>query len=71
MDLYQNISGDSSIYAYDTGSDFITVYFINGNQYTYSYKSAGTSNVEQMKNLARAGSGLNSFIIKNCKKDYE
>ena len=71
MELYQNISGDSGIYAYDTGSDFITVYFINGKQYTYSYRSAGTGNVEQMKNLAHTGSGLNGFIIKNCKEDYE
>jgi hypothetical protein len=71
MELYSNTSGDSSVYAYDTGSDFITVYFTNGKQYTYSYKSAGVSNVEQMKNLARAGSGLNSFIMKNCKNNYE
>jgi hypothetical protein len=71
MDLYSNMSGDSGVYAYDSGSDFITVFFTSGKQYTYTYKSAGTSNVEQMKNLARAGSGLNSFINKNCKNDYE
>ena len=71
MEVYSNMSGDSGIYAYDSGSDFITVFFTSGKQYTYTYESAGTSNVEQMKNLARAGSGLNSFIINNCKDDYE
>ena len=39
--------------------------------YTYSYKSAGVENVEQMKKLARQGYGLNSFINKNVKYDYE
>jgi len=45
--------------------------FRNGSVYTYSYDSAGEDNVEQMKQLAQSGSGLNSFILSNVKDDYE
>ena len=48
----------------------ITVGFNDGSQYLYTDASAGTSNIEQMKNLAQRGEGLNSFIMKHVRKGY-
>lgn len=71
MAVYENISGGSNIVGYNMGDDFISVMFNNGQVYNYTYDSAGMDNVEQMKQLAQTGSGLNSFILNNVKDDYE
>lgn len=71
MELYTNHSGRSGIYGYDIGEDFITIYFSKGTEYKWTYDSAGEGNVNEMKQLARSGSGLNGFINNNCKDDYE
>lgn len=52
------------------GSDSITVQFNSGATYFYTYQSAGSSNVEQMKSLAIMGKGLNSFISRIVKNKY-
>ena len=70
METYKNLGGESGIKAYEIGSDSITVQFYDGSAYVYDYQSAGLENVEQMKRLAIAGEGLNSFIAQNVKKDY-
>lgn len=69
---YKDIDVDSGVSAYEIGEDYIEVKF-NGTSkiYTYSYKSAGSKNVEIMKELAEKGNGLNSFINKNVKFKYE
>jgi hypothetical protein len=36
-----------------------------------SYKKAGSTNVENMKILAKSGSGLSAFITKNVKYLYD
>jgi len=62
----------SAITGYDDEEeDSITVFFKNGQQYTYSYDSAGEDNVETMKDLAKQGQGLNSYIHNNCRFSYE
>jgi hypothetical protein len=71
MPLYNNSGGNSNIQAYDAGPDFISVMFGNGEVYKYTYDSAGEENVEQMKQLAESGSGLNAFILAYVKNDYE
>lgn len=71
MEMYTNHSGKSGVYSYEIADNSITILFTKGNQYTWSYDSAGEDNVEEMKQLARSGSGLNSFINNNCKDDYE
>jgi len=68
MALYENISGNSNITGYNIGEDFISVMFNNGSVYDYTYESAGQENVDQMKILARSGSGLNSFIYNNVNR---
>lgn len=72
MKNYLNRGGNSNISAYEIGDDFITVYFKGSSKsYTYSYRSAGAGHIEEMKQLARNGSGLNSYIMLNVKNDFE
>lgn len=68
MEIYKNLSGDSGVYAFQIGDDFLVLQFKKGGTYRYSYGSAGRRNIEQMKVLARRGQGLGTFISKNLKK---
>lgn len=67
---YADPNGDSSVDAYEIGSDYVQVRFTDGSVYLYTYASAGESNIERMKELAQSGNGLNSFIMNNVKYDY-
>ena len=69
MQTYRNKSGESGVIAYEIGDDYIDVKFKSG-VYRYSYHSAGKTNVEKMKKLAKSGEGLNAFINVNVKYDY-
>lgn len=71
MTPYMDISGRSGIEGYDLFDDAITVYFKDGRQYNYSELSAGKYEVDQMKQLAEQGEGLNAFINKITKFSYE
>jgi len=71
MERYKNVGGDSGVTGYEIGSDYIRVQFSDGSVYLYTYASAGSNNIEQMKKLAKAGKGLNSFINRNVRKSYE
>ena len=70
MKRYGNVSGQSGITRYKTGPDYIEVEFSNDRIYLYNYKSTGENNVEYMKQLAEAGSGLSTFISKIIKGNY-
>ena len=70
MEPYRNIGGDSGIAGYESGADFIRVQFSDGSVYLYTYASAGSQVIEQMKTLAASGHGLNAFINTNAKKAY-
>ena len=70
MESYRNLGGDSGVRAYEIGDDSIKVQFSDGSAYLYNYQSAGRSNIEEMKVLAIAGRGLNSFIMRHVKKAY-
>lgn len=72
MIRYGNLNGDSNVEAYEIGTDYITVkFFGTWETYTYSYYSAGRDKVEKAKRLAKQGYGLNSFIMREMKYDYE
>ena len=71
MEYYRNLSGDSGVTAYECGSDYIRVQFSDGAIYRYSYSSAGSHNIEEMKRLAQYGEGLNSFINRRVRMGYE
>lgn len=72
MERYTNASGDSGVAAYEIGSDYIRVQFSGKSRiYSYSYRKAGNAHVENMKQLARNGSGLNSYINRHTKYLYD
>ncbi len=68
MTSYSNIGGNSGVAAYRYDSDSICVQFNSGATYSYTYASAGASNVEHVKDLAEQGHGLNSFINRVVKR---
>ena len=71
MQNYLNLGGKSGVEAFEIGTDFIKVIFTSGVIYSYTYRSAGINKVEEMKRLALNGCGLNSYIMKYAKFDYE
>lgn len=70
MERYANRGGDSNVVAYEIDQSSIKVQFGDGSMYLYTAQSAGASNLEHMKHLARAGQGLNSFINRAVRKGY-
>ena len=71
MQYYVNLRGNSPIVGYEIEPTRIYVTFKGGKTYSYSYASAGASNVEQMKRLAHSGAGLSAFITRNVRYAYE
>ena len=71
MQIYKNLGGKSNIVAYSIGENYIDVQFRDNSIYRYSYGSAGVAKVEQMKKLAIQGVGLNSYIMRQAKRNYE
>lgn len=73
MKQYLNKSGKSAIEYYEIGLDYIIVTFKSGRirNYLYNYNSTGRVFVENMKVLAENGGGLNSFINKYIKENYD
>lgn len=72
MEIYLDLDGDSGVVGYEIGNTFIRVKFSGTAKiYTYSYHSAGSEKVERMKQLAKAGDGLNSYIKLYANKLYE
>ena len=70
MEKYANRNGDSGVAGYEIGADFIRVQFKDGAIYLYNNSNTGAANIEQMKQLAIAGAGLNSFISRYVRKAY-
>jgi hypothetical protein len=73
MERYKNISGNSPVTYYLINNTSITVWFKGSTKtYTYSYYGgAGSMHVEQMKILARNGSGLSAYINRNVRDLYD
>ncbi|KTD63652.1 hypothetical protein Lsan_1085 [Legionella santicrucis] len=72
MEAYRNSSGSSGVELYEIGVDYIIVKFKNSTYaYHYTYKKPGVHDVEEMKNLAKAGRGLNSYINQNVRNNFE
>jgi hypothetical protein len=72
MERYRNSGGGSGVSAYEIGSDYILVKFSGtARTYRYSYRKAGQNHVENLKRLAKSGSGLNSYINIHVKNLYD
>lgn len=67
---YKNLTGRSGVTNYYLGRNKVTVRFKDGSLYTYTNESAGPENIEQMKYLAKQGSGLNGYIVRHVYKNY-
>ncbi len=70
MERYANKSGQSGVAEFELAPDSITVLFKDGSYYPYTAASAGIQNVLTMHALAKAGSGLNSYIMRSTRKRY-
>jgi len=72
MQKYADINNDSGVDSFEINDTSIIVWFKdNSRSYTYSYGVAGSNHVENMKKLAIAGDGLNSYIHHNVKFKYD
>ena len=68
MERYKILGDNSGIVAYELGEDWIKIQFRDGGLYLYDYKNTGSDLIEQMKELAIAGQGLNSFVSRFVKR---
>ncbi|SPB18530.1 hypothetical protein NOV72_05729 [Caballeronia novacaledonica] len=64
MQTYRNLAGNSGVEAFDILPNGIKVRFVSGGTYLYDYRVPGRTRVEEMKQLARAGRGLSTYIAK-------
>lgn len=71
METYQNLSGNSGVKAYETGTGYIKVLFAEGTVYVYSYRNPGKAHVDHMQMLAVKGKGLSTYIAQQVKGQYE
>jgi hypothetical protein len=67
---YANRGGNSGVRSYEIDDDSIVVEFKDESKYLYNYTASGKAHVEEMKRLANAGQGLNSYISRHVKKNY-
>lgn len=70
MEKYKNLGGNSNINSFKIEGNSIEVQFNDGSIYLYNDVRPGSAAVEEMKRLALNGSGLNSYINRNIKKNY-
>lgn len=71
MKQYKEAGADAGVTGYESGSDFIRLRFKDGSVYRYTYDSTGVRNVERMKALAAAGSGLTTFVNQHVGAAYD
>ncbi len=71
MQRYLNLNGDSGVSAFEIGPQHLKVAFHDHAEYLYTYNSAGVLHIENMKNLALRGYGLNTYINTHVRKLYE
>lgn len=71
MERYANRRGNSPITHFQIEVERIIIWFNTGKSYSYSYRLAGAFHVEQMKILARSGSGLSAYITHNVRNLYD
>jgi hypothetical protein len=71
MEQYKNLGGDSGVSGYTLGDKNITVQFKDGMTYKYTSTSAGINDIREMSDLATCGEGLNEYINRNVRKNYE
>ena len=72
MVKYLNLHSDSNVKCYEIHNEYIDVVFHNTPYiYRYSNINPGAGAVENLKKLAIQGYGLNEYINRYVKKNYE
>jgi hypothetical protein len=67
---YSDLGGRSGVREYESGPDFIRVWFIGGDGYEYDAARPGPHHVAEMKRRAEAGKGLATYINQNVRDNY-
>ena len=62
---YRNQSGNSGVVAYAVMPDAIAVQFVDGRVYLYNHDCPGRRHVSRMKEIARDGQGLSTYISRH------
>lgn len=70
MERYGNLSGPSGVMSYEIGRGSIAVEFTDGWIYLYTVQVTGADDVAEMRRLARAGSGLSTYISRFVRERY-
>ena len=61
----------SGVRAYELLTDGIKLQFQDYSTYLYDYQKPGKYHVEQMKRLAREGSGLTTYVNQHVRENYK
>jgi hypothetical protein len=70
MELYRDLSGDSGVDSYECGADWIRIRFKTGGTYLYDHVTPGSMHVERMKQLARSGDGLATYVNQHVRRNF-
>jgi hypothetical protein len=71
MEPYRGQIRRGGVVAFEIAPDAIDIEFTSGWIYHFSYQKPGQPRVERMKELAKAGRGLSTFINKHVKNRFE
>lgn len=71
MEHYLNKSGTSPVTKFKIEEEKITVWYNDDTSYSYSYARAGQPIVDRLKELARKGEGLATYISQQAKFLYD
>lgn len=67
---YRKVRGASGVVAYAVVDDAMHIQFRNGDVYVYTPAATGRLHLKVMKQLARAGAGLSTYISRQVKDRY-
>ena len=71
MHRYAEDDHETGVVAYGIGKDSITVLFKEGWYYLYDKDRPGAHHVKTMKELARQGHGLSTYISQHVRENYK
>jgi hypothetical protein len=71
MQSYKNQGRDTGVIAYQISDEGIYVEFRDSSVYLYTAESTGVAAIEKMKDLAKKGKGLTTYINRYVRNKYE
>ncbi len=70
MKPYRHQAGNTGISGFHVKPDSIAIQFKDGSIYLYDSRRPGKKHVEAMKELARAGKGLTTYVNQHVRERY-